>query len=126
MDNNRLRSPPGAQQAIDILMMVKWVPAAPIDQFDVRVDEIKAVILERLARVEQHIGDARDRNKTFYRIETDRQGGRRGRRAHIGNPFYTAVAEAKPAAREPDLTEYRCERDHRPEWLLPMIAALQG
>ena len=103
MDDNRLRTSPCAKQAIDILMMMKWIAATPVDQSSIRVVEIETVILERLTRIEQHISDARDRNKTFHWVEPDRQSRSRRSWAYISKPFHAAVAKTKTTAWEPDL-----------------------
>ncbi len=75
--------------------------------------------------MQQHVGEAGDRDEFLHRVAALRQGRagiERARAAHdVGRP----VAGAKAAARQADLAQHAGERHQRPERLLAMMAALQ-
>src|SRR5208337_2697109 len=53
VDDDRRRAPPRAKQAVEILMVVKRIAAAPVDEIDIGINEVLPVVLEALPRVEQ-------------------------------------------------------------------------
>lgn len=57
--------------------MVKGVATCPVDEADVGIVVALAVVVERRARLLQHVGDARHRNEGLDRIAALRQGGAR-------------------------------------------------
>src|SRR6202167_6144811 len=114
VDDDRLGPPPGAHQAVKVLMMMKRIAATPVHEPDVGIEEIPTVILKRLFGIEQHVGDSRDRNVTSDRVLTNWQRWNRRARPHIGEALHAAVAESKTTARQTDLPEHRGERDHHP------------
>ena len=61
--DNGLRDIEGPSQPIDVLVMMERVAARPIDQLDIRVLHRAAVIFELLARMQEHVGDTRDRDE---------------------------------------------------------------
>ena len=63
-------------QARDVLMVVKRIAAAPVDEPDVRESEVLAVEVERLTRMEQHVGHPREGDERVDGILALRQGRR--------------------------------------------------
>ena len=53
----------GAAQPVEVLVVMERVAAGPVDQPDVGIGQRLAVVVEGLARIEQHVGDARDRDE---------------------------------------------------------------
>ncbi len=75
--------------------------------------------------LQQHVGEARDRDEV-----ADGVGALRQRRAAVlrkgaAHQVDRAVAHGEAAARQADLAQHAGERDHRPERLLAVMAALQ-
>ena len=107
-------------------MVVEGVASAPVDEFHIGIGQSLAVVVERLARVEEHLGDVRDGDEAvshgFCRWGAMGHLRRSGAFAHVA---HGAVAEAEAAAREPDLAEHRCERQSHPGRLLAVVDALQ-
>jgi hypothetical protein len=60
VDDDGLGLRKGSSQAVQILMVVERVAACPVDQADIRIGQGLAVERHRAARIEQHVGDARD------------------------------------------------------------------
>ena len=63
MHDDGLRDIEGPPQPIDVLVMMERVAARPIDQLDITVLHRAAVIFEPLARMQEHVGDTRDRDE---------------------------------------------------------------
>ena len=105
VDDDRRRAAPCADQAVEILMMVKRIAAAPIDEIDIGIDEVLSVVLERLTRVEQQVRDASDRDEAANRIAAERQSRNRHIRQQGREALHAAVAEAEAAAGQTDLAE---------------------
>ncbi len=72
---------PGLHQPVDVLMMVERIAAAPVDQLDLGEGDALAVVVDGLARMQQQVGDARDRDVGIDRAAPDRTVERRHRRA---------------------------------------------
>ena len=53
----------GPSQPRQILMVVEWISAGPVNQLYLRVGQPLAVEVERGARIQKHVGDARARNE---------------------------------------------------------------
>ena len=103
-----LRPLPGAAQPVEILMVVERIAAGPIDQPDVGIGRALAVVVVALAGMEQAVGDARRRDRELRRV--GQSVGIVGPGNSSGGsaiPAARAVAEAEPAARQPDLAEAR-------------------
>ena len=65
VDDDRLGTLPCPDQTVDVLMMVKRIPAAPIDELDVGKGDPLAIVVDGGAGVEQQIGNPRHRNDTI-------------------------------------------------------------
>ena len=96
--DHRLRLLPGALQAVEILMVMEGIPAGPIDQANIGEGIAAAVEGVACARIEQHVGDARDRDHGACRIERQRHLGSRHIDARHADAVGGAVAEAEAAA----------------------------
>ena len=125
VEDDRLGLAPGIAQPIEILVVMERIAARPVDQADVGIGEFLAVVRDLAARIEQHVGEARDRDEVGHRVGALRQrraGESRRVAAHdVGRP----VARAEAAARQADLAQHAGKRHQRPEGLLAVMAALQ-
>ena len=63
MHDHRVRPGKRPAQPVEILVVVERIAAGPIDQPDVGIGQAPAVVVERLARMQQHVGDARHRDE---------------------------------------------------------------
>ena len=63
MDDDGLRFPPGPKQPIDVLLLMKGVAAAPVDESDVWIRELLTVEVQWSTGVEQHVREARHWDK---------------------------------------------------------------
>ncbi len=125
MDDDRLRLLPRARQAVEVLVVMERIAARPIDQPYVGIGVLPAVERVARARIEQHVGDAGDRNDGARRIERQWQLGPRHVDARHADAVGGAVAEREAAAGEPDAAQHRRQHDRRPIGLLAMMRALQ-
>ena len=75
MNDHRLGLAPCGEQLVDVLMMMEGIAACPIDQLYVGISQPPAVVIERLPRVEQHVGDPGDGNDVLDRVSALGQGG---------------------------------------------------
>ena len=125
MHDDRVRTGKGAAQTAEILMMVERVAAGPVDQLDIGIGQALAVVVERFAGVQQHVGDARDRDEIGDAVAADRQGRQRHRERRFAGIRGRAQRIGKAAARQPDLAEQRGQHDTHPDRLLAMLGALQ-
>ncbi len=107
-------------------MVVKGVPAAPVHEPDPRVGQALPVEVEGLARLEQHVGQAGERDGGAHRVRPLGQGGGMAPEGRAADVAERAVAAAESAAREPDLPEHRRQRDHHPRRLLAVLSSLEG
>ena len=126
VDNKRVDTSEGLAQAVQVLMMMERVAAGPVDQLDLGIGPGLAVIAIGRTRVEQHVGDARDRDVVADRVPALREGRHRHgivAPAVIGDG---AKPVAIAAAGQADLAERRCEHHAHPDGLLAMAGALQG
>jgi hypothetical protein len=99
-----------APQSWNVLVMVEWVATGPIDQLDVGVGQAPAVVVELLARMQQHIADRRHRNERLHRIEALRQLRQPEPQRRQPRFVHRAVAVPETASRKADLTQHRRER----------------
>ena len=125
VEHDRLGLLPRQHQAVEVLVMVEWIAARPVDQLDVRIGEDVAVVGDLAARVEQHVGDPRDWNEIRHRVRALRQGRARIARTAAAHQVHRSVADAEAAPRQADLPQHASERDQAPEGLLAMVRALQ-
>jgi hypothetical protein len=89
--HHRLGFAKAAAQAVQVLVVVEGVAAGPVDQADIGVVPPLAVVVERRAGVQQHVGDARDGMKSRTPLRALRHGG-------IGTAFTAGhMAHARPA-----------------------------
>jgi hypothetical protein len=94
LHDHRIRPRERTMQAAEILVVVKRIAARPVHQPDVRVGQPLSVVVERLARMQQHVGDPRHRDEIGNAVAPRwqrRQGhgerwlaGVRGRAQRIG------------------------------------------
>ena len=114
LHDDGLGPPPGPHQPVQVLVVVERVAAGPVDEPDVGVGQPPAVEVERLARVEQHVGDPRHRDEALAPGSGPAAGPARGTGGPgWPTPFSGRVAEAEAAARQADLAEHRGQRDRR-------------
>jgi len=73
--DDALRFAPRCQQAIEILVMVKRIAATPVDETDVGIYARLAVEIVACPGIEQHVGDARNRDRRFHCVVALRQHG---------------------------------------------------
>src|SRR5271154_827647 len=88
--DDRFGAAEGRDQPVEVLVMMKRIAAAPIDQPDIGIGEIASVILERRAGIEQHVRYARHRNEFRYRILAKRQSRARRDAALASETFHAA------------------------------------
>ena len=125
VDHDGFRPLPSAPQPIEVLVVVEWIAARPVDQPHVRIAFVPAVELIGAARIEQHVGDPRDRDHRLRRIRRHRHLRCGNVDARHANAVRRAVAEREAAARQSDAAQHRGERDRRPERLFAVVGALQ-
>src|SRR3954463_13469380 len=53
----------GLAQRVEVLVVMEGIAAGPVDQADIRIGARLAVVTITGAGMEQHVGDARDRNE---------------------------------------------------------------
>jgi len=125
MHDDGIRPRKGAAQPVQILMVVEGIAARPIDEPDVGVSEPLAVEVEHLPRMEQHVGNARHRNKIGYAVALDRQCRKRHRQWRLSGIGGRSQCVGEPAARQSDLAEQRGQHNTHPDRLLAMFSPLQ-
>ena len=125
LDQDRVRPSQRSAQAVEVLVVVERVAAAPVHDPRVRVRAPLAVEVVRLARRQEHVRHAGHGDRRARAVELGGQGGDAHAR-HLGaHVRHRAVAVAEAAARQPDLPEERGERDGGPDRLLAVLGALQ-
>ena len=63
MEDHRLGLAPGETQAVEVLVVMERIAARPVDQADVGIEVLGAVVGEALAGMQQHVGEARHRDE---------------------------------------------------------------
>ena len=125
MEHHRLGLAPGEPQPVEILMVMKRIAARPIDQADVGIDVLGAVVGEALAGMQQHVGDACHRNELAHRVGALRQGRAGMTQRTAAHQVRRPVAAGEAAAGQADLAQHGGQGDQRPERLLAVVRALQ-
>ena len=125
LHDDRLGLAPGAEQPVEVLVVVERIAPGPVHHADVGIGAPLAVEVVFAAGVQQHFGDARDRDEALRRVLAHGQTARPGRDLLAPDQAHRAVADAEPAARQADLAQHRRERDARPDRLLAPVGALQ-
>ena len=77
MNDNGFDPPPCPAQAIEILMVVKRIAAGPVDQPRIGITQPPAIVIERFARMQQHVADPRHGYEAVDGIAAGRQGSPR-------------------------------------------------
>ena len=80
-------------------MMVEGIAARPVDEPDVRIGESPSVEVERRARLQQHVRDARERDEGVDAVRSQRQRGWTHPQRRPADVAERAVALAEAAAR---------------------------
>src|SRR4051812_9308094 len=107
-------------------MMMERIATAPVDQANVGQRDRLAVERERLAWVEQQIGNARRRDIGPGSILQTRQIGRLDPPARTADGTGPrAITKSKSAPRQTNLAQHGRQRRARPVGLLAVIGALQ-
>ncbi|CVG60978.1 Uncharacterised protein [Serratia marcescens] len=107
-------------------MVMERVAAGPVHQVDIRVLPRLAAKLIGFAGVQQHVADARHRDRQPGRVFPYRHGRRGCVHARVADAVHRAVAEREAAARQAHLAQHRRQRDHHPIRLLAAVRALYG
>ena len=106
--------------------MMKRVAAGPIDQPDVGIGQLPAVVVERLARLQQHVGNPRHRDEVADAVAANRHIGQRHRQGRLAGVRGRSQCVGETAAGQADLAEHRRQHHAHPHRLLAMLGALQG
>ena len=106
--------PPGAQQLVDILVMVEGVATGPVNQSNVRVLVGFSVEVEPLARPQKHVADPGDGNEAFHGIAALRERFGGHDRVVLPDGVHRAVAEADAAPRQAEAVPASPRRLWRP------------
>ena len=114
-----------AAQPVQVLVVMERIAAGPIDEADVGIRVVGAVVRERLAGMQQQIGDARHRNEIAHRVAAFRQRRQVQTRGRIADIAHRSITVAEPAAGHADLPEQRCKRQRGPHRLLAVLCTLQ-
>ena len=126
VDDDGLGLAPGADQAVQVLMMVERVAARPIDQRNVGIAMRAAVIAEACARVQQHVGRRATGMKSRPGSCLAAASRPAGSRAYMhADRVGAAIAQPEAAARQADLAQHGGKRHHRPVMLLAVALPLQ-
>ena len=125
MQDDRIGAREGAAQPVQVLMVVERIAAGPIDQLYVGVSEPLPVVVERLARVQQHVGEARHRDEIGDAVAALRQRRNRHRQGRLSGIRGRSQRIGEAAARQADLAEQSRQHHAHPDRLLAMLGALQ-
>ncbi len=132
---NGLELLPRRDHAVAVLVVDERIAADPVGHLDVGILGLDAVEVELLAGIEQHLDDARDRDRRRAVFGQPRRAGLglaavgdAGQHRRVGRRRAAAgvvIGEPEPAARQADLAEHRGERHQHPVALLAVLLALQ-
>src|SRR2546425_12667142 len=101
-----------------MLVMVERVSPGPVAQTNLGIGQPLAVEIERLARLQQHVRQPRERNEGADRVAPLRQRRRADAQGRPADVAERAIALAEAAAPEPGLAEHRRERHREARRLL--------
>ena len=125
MDDDRFGALPCLHQPVEILVVMKRVAAAPVDETDVGILQALPVVVERFPGVQKHVRDPGHRNEVLYGVGALRQGHPADGPHGIADGAGGAVAVADAAAGKSDLAQHRGENRRHPVRLFTMVGALQ-
>ena len=125
VDDQRVQCAERVGQAAQVLVVVKRIAAGPVREANVRVVHALAVVVERLARVEQHVGNARHGDIGLHAVAALRQ--RRDRRGVVAPSVVGEGAQrvVVAAAGQSQLAECRGQHRAHPHGLFAVLRALQ-
>ena len=124
-DNNRLRLLPGPQQPVQILVVMEHIAPGPVNEPNIGVDIVLAIIGKQAVGIQQHVGNASNRNNLLDRIRTPIQHRPVEPIGVRPNGRDRAVSIAESTARQTDLAQYGGQADQHPERLLTVIRPLE-
>ena len=108
----------------EVLVVVERVPAAPVDELDIRVAAALPVVVVAGAGMQQHVRDPGHRDVGVDAVGALGQA-RRGHPAGVPDVAARPVAVPEPAARQADLAEHRGQHQAQPDRLFPVLGPLQ-
>ena len=132
--DRRFGTLPSLDQAIGVFLLGKGVAARPEDQTDVRISDLLAVVVNRLAGVEEAVGKASQRNGR-QRFADPRQtfaaalrvggnaaqcGSHRSGRTAVG----VVIAKAEATAGLADVAAHSSKHHHHPMNLFAVLSTL--
>src|SRR5271157_2674899 len=88
------------------LVVMKGIAARPIDQVDVREDDLLAIEIDGRSGVEQHVGDAGDGDVPVDRILAFRNPETARGVRRLSDIALAGIAETDPAAGKADLAQH--------------------
>ena len=117
---------PGAQHAVQILMVMEGVATRPPD--DARIGELQHAAIEVMiaAGVFQHFRNARDRDEKPGRVRRGRHGEAWHFAPGMAHAIHAAITKRHTLPRLADQAEHGGKRGQHPIGLLTIIRALQG
>ena len=124
MHHHGLRPGERLAQPGEVLVVVERVPAAPVDELDVRVTAVLPVVVVARAGMQQHVRDPGHRDVGAGAV---RALGQTRRRKAAGQADIAARSVPVPesAARHADLAEHRGQDQAQPHRLLAVLGPLQ-
>ena len=126
LHNDSLCLRPGAQHAVQILMVMEGIAAGPPD--DLRIGELQHAAIEVMiaAGVFQHFRNARDRDEEPGRVRRGRHGEAWHVAPWLAHAIHAAIAKRHTLPGLADQAEHGGECGQHPIGLFPVIRALQG
>ena len=124
MHHHGLRPGERLAQPGEVLVVVERVPAAPVDELDIRVAAALPVVVVAGAGMQQHVRDPGHRDVGVDAVGALGQA-RRGHPAGVPDVAARPVAVPESAARQADLAEHRGQDQAQPDRLFPVLGALQ-
>jgi hypothetical protein len=125
MNDNRLGLLPRLAEAVEILVVMEWIAATPVHQTNVGVVALVSVKAVWLPRIEQHVGNTRDRYGIWYSILPTRQGWAWESFKRHPDTADRPVTIPYAATRQPDLTQHRSQGRCHPIGLLSILRTLK-
>ena len=125
VDDDCFRSLPRSPQTIQILMMMERVATGPVNQPNVRINRGATIEFIRAASLQQHVGNAGDRDRAICRIRRCRDFRAGQIHPRHTNAVQRTVAERKSTPWQTDAPKHCRKRDRRPIRLFTVMCALQ-